>query len=172
MKIRFLVVTILILAAALSRLIPHPYNFAPITAIALFGGANFSKKAWAFLIPLGALFISDLIIGFYPEMAVVYGTALVIVCMGFWVRKHRSVGSIAGATVAGSIFFFLTTNFAVWALQDIYPRTLQGLATCFTMALPFFRNTLTGDLFYTAVLFGALALAEKRFFALREPLQV
>ncbi len=165
-KTRFLVIIGMILAAIFSRLIPHPPNFAPLSAVALFSGAYFSSKKQAFLIPLLALFFSDLILGFHSTMPVTYLSFLLIVFIGLWLKEKRSVIYIAEASVASSILFFVTTNFGVWAFSQLYPKTIGGLLTCYVAAIPFFHNTLLGDLFYTGVLFGGFALVEKKFFSL------
>lgn len=158
----------MILLAAASRLVPHPPNFAPIAAMALFGGARFANKRTAFLVPLGAMFISDLFIGLHGLMPVVYGSFALIVCMGLRLRRREGVHAVAGTALAGSVLFFVATNFGVWALGSMYPKTAQGLVACYVAAIPFFGNTIAGDLFYAAALFGSFALAEKRFPILRE----
>jgi hypothetical protein len=168
-KTRFLVIAGLILAAAASRVIPHPPNFSPLTAMALLGGAYFAEKRWAFVVPLAALFISDVMIGLYAIMPVVYGCFALIVCLGFWLRTRRTAVPIACAVLAGSLLFFLITNFAVWAWGTLYPKTIEGLLTCYVAAIPFFGNTVLGDVAYSVTLFGGLALAEKRLPVLREP---
>jgi hypothetical protein len=162
-----MLVTGMIFAAAALRLLPHPPNMTSIAAIALFGGAMFADRRLAFIVPLGALFLSDLVLGFHDQMALVYGCFALIVCIGLWLQQHRSMPAIAGAALAGSILFFAVTNFGVWAFDAMYPRTLTGLIACYTAALPFFRNTLEGDLLYTLVLFGGFALLEWRFRVLR-----
>jgi len=162
-RIRFTVAAGMILAAAASRLIPHPPNFTPIAALALFGGASISSKRAAILVPLGGLFLSDLVLGFYAITPVVYGSFALIVCLGFWLRGRQSVWRLAGATVASAVLFFVLTNFGVWLMDRLYPKTWIGLGECFVAALPFFRNTLLSDLFYSALLFGGLALAERRW---------
>jgi hypothetical protein len=167
-KPRLIVLVCMILAAAASRLIPHPPNFAPIAALALFGGGYFRDRRLAFLVPLGALFLSDLVIGFYSQMYVVYGSFILIVCIGLLLRKRRKPRAIAVATLASSILFFVITNFGVWALGSLYPRTISGLLACYVAAIPFFQNTLLGDAVYTALLFGGFTLAEKWWPALRE----
>lgn len=159
----------IILVATASRLIPHPPNFTPIAAIALFGGAQFSSKRAAFLVPLAALFLSDLVFGFYAITLVVYGSFGLTVCLGFWVRQRRSMSRIAYAAAASAILFFGLTNFGVWAMDNLYPKTAAGLVDCYIAAIPFFRNMLLADLVYSTLLFGALALAENRFVRLREP---
>lgn len=155
-----------ILLAAASRLVPHPPNFAPIGAIALFGGASFADRRAAFLVPLGAMFASDLVLGLHPLIPVVYACFAFNVVLGWWVRSRRRPLPIASAALVGSCTFFLVTNAACWALW--YPRTLDGLAACYVAAIPFFRNTLLGDAFYTVALFSALALGERLVPALRE----
>src|SRR5579863_503908 len=112
-KTRFIMLAGMILAAAASRVIPHPPNFTPIAAIALFGGAGFANKRAAFLLPLAGLVLSDLVIGFYSITPLVYGGFALTVCLGFWVRRHRSLQRIAVAAVASSVLFFVMTNFGV-----------------------------------------------------------
>lgn len=162
-KPRFLVLLGMILLAAASRLIPHPPNFAPITAMALFGGAYFSDKRLAFVVPLTAMFLSDVVIGLHTLMPVIYGSFTLIVCVGLWLRKRRQWLPIAGAALASSFLFFILTNFGVWAIGSFYPKTIAGLMACYTAAIPFFQNTLLGATVYTTILFGSFALAEKRF---------
>jgi hypothetical protein len=169
LKPRLLALIAMVLVAAASRLIPHPPNLASISAIALFGGAYFSDRRLAFLIPLTALLLSDLILGFYSHMEVVYLSFALIVCIGLWLQKKRSVFQIAGAALASSVLFFLLTNFGVWAFESLYPKTLEGLITCYVAAIPFFQNTLQGDLFFTAVLFGGFTLLERSFPKIRDP---
>lgn len=164
---RFLVLISLILLSAATRLIPHPPNFSPIGAMALFGGASFAQKRWAFVVPLMALFVSDWVLGFHQLMPVVYGSFALIVCIGFWLRRRRTVVPIAGAALASSVLFFLLTNFGVWALGFRYPKTWDGFVACYVAAIPFFQNTLLGDAVYATVLFGGLGFAEKSFPVLR-----
>lgn len=170
-----------ILLAAVTRLIPHPPNFAPITAMALFGAATLTDKRVALLTPLLALFISDLCIevmhrmglilswGIYPGMWVTYTAFLLISVIGFLLRHRRSASTIAAATFAGSVVFFVVSNFGVWLSGNLYPRTLEGLLTCYTAAIPFFPNTLLGDALYSTVLFGGFAFGERLLPVLREP---
>ena len=167
---RVAVLVFIVLAAALTRLMPHPPNMTSIAAIALFGGAYFSDRWLAFLVPLTALFISDMALGgFYRGMEVVYLSFALIVCIGLWLQKYRTVLPIAGAALAGSVLFFVLTNLGVWAFSGMYPATVEGLAACFTAAIPFFANTVMGDLFYTALLFGGFALLESQFGVLQKP---
>lgn len=160
---RLLLLTGLILVAAIIRLLPHPPNFAPIAAMALFGGAYFNKKAFAFAIPLAALFLTDLFLGFHNTMWAVYLSFIVIVGLGIVMLKKKSVMKVVLASVSASVLFFVLTNFAFWATDTLYPTTAAGLAACFTAAIPFFHNTLIGDLFFTGAMFGLFELAKVKF---------
>lgn len=144
-----------------ARLLPHPANFAPITAMALFGGAYLPKK-YAFIIPLAAMVISDYFIGFYgTTMFYVYGSFVLSGLIGLWLRSHKNAGTILGGSLMASILFFLITNYGVWANpHSWYPHNFVGLMQSYTMGLPFFRNTLLGDMGYTAVFFGAYEAAK------------
>jgi hypothetical protein len=168
---RTLVITGIVLAAAALRLAPHPMNFAPIGALALFGGAYFSSKREALAIPLLSLIAGDVFTGFHRLIPFIYASFLVSVAIGFWLRRKRSAPRIAAATVAGATQFFLVTNFALWASSiGSFPKTADGLAACYIAGIPLFWNTMAGDAFYAALLFGGMALAERRFPVLREPL--
>jgi hypothetical protein len=149
-----------ILAAAALRLVPHPPNFSPIDAMALFSGAYLGRRGIAFVAPLAALLLSDLVLGFYHGMATVYATVALIVLIGWWLSSKRTPLRIGAAAVASSVVFFVITNFGMWLFSGIYPVTYAGLAACYTAAIPFFQNTVAGDLFYTALLFGGFAVAQ------------
>jgi hypothetical protein len=168
---RTLVIAGIVLAAAALRLAPHPMNFTPIGALALFGGAYFSSKRAALAIPLLSLIVGDVFTGFHQLIPFVYASFLISVAIGFGLRRKRTAPRIGAATVAGAIQFFLITNFAVWASSiGSYPKTAGGLAACYIAGFPLFWNTLAGDAFYAALLFGGMALAERTFPLLREPL--
>lgn len=169
LKPRALVLISLVLAAAASRLVPHPWNLTSIAAVALFGGAYFQDRRLAFAVPLVAVFVSDLVLGFYSGMAWNYVGFALTVGIGLWLRSRRQPAMVVGAALASSVLFFVLSNFGVWASGLLYPRTGAGLVACYTAALPFFRNSLAGDLLYTLVLFGGFALLERRFTTLREP---
>lgn len=157
----------LIVLAALSRLLPHLPNVAPIAAMALFGGVYLDKKH-TFVVPLAALLISDYFIGFYSGMVWVYACFVAIGFIGLWLRNHRTIGATIGGAIAGSVLFFIVTNFGVWMGSTVtYPHTVAGLAECYIAAIPFFRNTLLGDLTYVGLMFGAFELAKKFVPALR-----
>lgn len=169
MRIRIVTLTTLILLAAAARLVPHPPNFAPIMGIALFGGATFIDRRQAFLVPLLAMFLSDLVLGFHNQMTLVYLCFAATVLIGRSLQQNRSVGRVAGAAFASSVLFFVVTNFGVWLTGGLYPHTASGLTACYIAALPFFQTTLMGDAFYTVVLFSGFALAERYFPVLRRP---
>ncbi|MDP2709568.1 MAG: hypothetical protein Q8O93_06055 [bacterium] len=147
---------VLIALGIASRFLPHPANFAPIGAIAIFAGLYLPKK-WAIVLPLAAMFFSDLFIGFYawPIMASVYASLIVMGLIGLAIRKNKKLSTVLGGTILGSVIFYLLTNGAVWAFGTLYPPTAAGLLQSYYMAIPFFRNSLLGDLFYTGVLVGA-----------------
>jgi hypothetical protein len=155
------VVMALIATAALSRLLPHPPNATPIAAMALFGGAYLTDRRLAWLIPLAAMLLSDLVLGLHPLLPVVYGAFALTVLLGRWLRGRLTPPRVAAATVASSVLFFVVTNFAVWAWGGLYPKTPAGLAAAYVAAIPFFRNTLVGDAVYTVVLFGGYVLLER-----------
>lgn len=175
MRMRVMAVTLFIAFAAASRLLPHPPNVAPIAAMALFAGATFADTRLAVAVPLAAMFISDLFLGLHTTMPFVYGSFLMITGIGRWLRggsggvgqTSGSVMRLGGAAAASSVLFFVVTNFGVWATTPIYPKTAAGLWAAYLAGLPFFRNTLLGDLFYCAVLFGGFALIERLVPALR-----
>lgn len=157
-KLTALLLTIL---GALARLLPHPANFAPIGAGALFGGAKLGRP-WNYLVPLLTLAVSDAFLGFHRTMPFVYAAFVVVVAVGEMLPKRNSWLSIGVSSLAASVIFFTLSNFGVWLVGNLYPLTAAGLATCFTMALPFFAGTLFGDLLYTYGFFGIYALVENR----------
>lgn len=164
MTTRFLLgfTAIALLAAIAVRLLPHIPNFTPLGAFALFVGVFVVRKHWwGLLLPLVAMFLSDLFIGFYDLklMAVVYGSFLAYTGLGMLVSRRKSVSMVFLGSIGGATLFYLTTNFAVWLFSSWYPHTVSGLFLSYTLALPFFKYTLLGDLFFTGVLFGVYELA-------------
>lgn len=159
----------MILLAAAVRVAPHPWNFTPIGAMALFSGALLRNRWTRFAVPLVALFAGDIFVGFHKLMPAVYASFLVSVTIGIWISERRTITRIGTATLLGALQFFLVTNFAVWLVLGTYPRTLAGLGACYLAAIPFFWNTLAGDALYVVLLFGGFALAEHVFPVLREP---
>ena len=144
---------ILIAIGVASRLIPHPANFTAITGIAIYSGN--------FFIPLSSMLISDFLIGFdsLQMRTFVYGSIFLSVVIGKIARKNPTFTNIAKTSFAGSVLFFIITNFAVWEFGNFYSKDLTGLLTSYTLALPFFKNAILGDFFYTGILFGAQKFA-------------
>ena len=134
---------------ALSRIIPHPQNFTPILASAIMAPLLIKDRWFGIAIPIVAMFISDIIIGFHPYQFVVYSTILTI---GLVSPMHKNYVMLGIMAVGGSIWFFITTNFAVWILWDYYPKTIEGLISCYTLAIPFFKNTLISTCIFTGLL--------------------
>jgi hypothetical protein len=151
----------LILLAVAGRLAPHPPNFTPVLAVALFGGATLPRRL-AWVVPLLAMAMSDLILG-YPlswMSLVVYSCFLAAVGLGEWLRNRRTWSRTVATALAGSVLFYVVTNFAVWlAPPFLYAHTPAGLVRCYLMALPFFRNAVAGDLVWSVALFGLYDLA-------------
>jgi len=168
---RLLAILAAIAAAAALRLVPHPPNFTPVGALALFSGAYLGRRALAFAAPLGALLVSDAIIGFHAAMPFVYAGVAAAVVLGQLALSRLSALRVAGAAVASSAIFFVLTNFGVWLQSGMYPPTLAGLAACYAAAIPFFQNSLAGDLFFSGLLFGGFALLERAAPALRADAQ-
>jgi hypothetical protein len=167
----------MVLTAAATRLLPHPPNFAPITAMALFAGACFASRWLALFVPLAAMLLSDLALGllgdapgfgFHGLMPFVYGSFVLISMLGMRLRRDRALLRLVRTGLAASIFFFVATNLAFWATSPLYPASIEGLMACFVAAIPFFHNALLGDAVFMALLFGGLALAERGMPALRE----
>lgn len=164
----------LIVLGAACRLVPHPLNFVPMAAIALYGAARLpGRMAW--LVPVVAMVLSDALLnasrGYFPGVAAVtlvsYGTLAVIAVAGGRLGRQAHAATRVGASLAGSTLFFLTTNLAVWAFQRgagaglNYSEGLPGLFESYAAALPFYGNGLTADLLGTAALFGGEALARR-----------
>ncbi len=165
---RLFAILIAIVAAAALRLVPHPPNFTPIGAMALFSGAYLPRRGLAFVAPIAALLLSDVMLGFYHGMAFVYGTTALVVLIGWWLSSRRSPLLVGAAAVASSITFFVLTNFGMWLFSGFYPLSWAGLGACYVAAIPFFQNTIAGDLFYSGLLFGGFALLERAVPALRQ----
>ena len=165
MSTRFLLgfTLVALIAAVVVRLLPHIPNFTPVGAFALFVGVFVARKHWwGLLLPLFAMFFSDLFIGFYDFklMAVVYGSFLAYTGLGMLVAKRKSIATVFLGSIGGATLFYLTTNFAVWLFSSWYPHTISGLLLSYTLALPFFKYTILGDLFFTSILFGVYEFAK------------
>ena len=151
----------LILAAALSRLLPHPPNFSPVEASALFAGAYLLDRRVAILVPILAMLLSDLVLGFHALVPVTYGCMAIMALAGRWLAGNAGVGRVAALGFASATFFFLVSNFFVWLTQGMYPMSLAGLQLCYVEALPFFQNEVAGVALYSTVLFGGYALMQR-----------
>ena len=169
---------LLISAAAFTRLFPHYPNFTAIGAMAIFGGSVIKDKKLAFLLPLGALFLSDVCLqlltstkGFYgTSQFFVYAAFLIITALAGFMQK-RTVANLALAAVWSGAIFFVVSNLGVWLSSDFYPKTLAGLGVCFWASIPFYKNEvfgnfvlnlIMGNIFYMAILFGVYAIMERR----------
>jgi hypothetical protein len=175
-QLNSLMVTVGVLLAVFSRLMPHPANFAPMMAIGIFGGALFFKRIWAILIPIISIWLSDLVINnvvfaqYFDEFTwfyqgwywqyVVY--AIIPIISMFVFKKNISVGKLLGMYIGTALLFFLVSNFGVWASGTMYPKTGEGLLTCYAMGLPYIKGSLLSNLFYSSVLFGAYYLIENK----------
>jgi hypothetical protein len=156
---RFYLLVSLIVAGAFLRLVPHWPNFTPIAAIALFGGTYIKRKELAFIIPVTALLLSDLVLGFHNTMIAVYASCMLIVALGFILSRSVSFKGVVAASLTSSLLFFLITNFAVWySGLVVYPQNASGLAAAYVAGLPFLWNGILGDLFFNGVLFGSYYL--------------
>ena len=173
-----LVLSGLIVVAALTRLLPHPPNFSPVEAIALFGGAYFASRLWALAVPLLAMLVSDLALGaligdgyasYLGSLSFwsVYACIALSTLLGFGLRGKVGGGRVLGYSLVGSVLFFVVTNFAAWLGWPAYPQNLAGLGAAYVAGIPFFQWTVLGTLFYAAVLFGGFALLRHRLPALR-----
>jgi hypothetical protein len=178
--LRFGVISMIILLAAMSRLVPHPANFAPIGGMALFGAAYFSKRYWAFIIPIVSMWLADLVLNnvvysryfdhfiwFYQGCYWTYGAFILIGLVGLVVLKSIKVKNLILASLLASIVFFLLSNFGVWISTNMYPQSFSGLIACYVAGLPFFRNTIISDLVYTGILFGVFEFAQQKIPAIQ-----
>jgi hypothetical protein len=144
---------LVVLGAVLIRFLPHPANVAPIAAMALFGGAYLNRK-YAVFLPLTVMLISDLFLGFHKVMPFVYGSFLLASIIGIGLKNKVKPKNVLGASLLSSLIFYVITNFGVWLTSGMYQMNLLGLIKCYVLAIPFFKNTLAGDLFYTVMMFG------------------
>jgi hypothetical protein len=150
----------LIIAGVIFRLIPHSANFAPVGAIALFGGAVLSPRLGLWL-PVAIMIVSDLIIGFHGTVLFTWGGFLLIALFGMTLRRKSNWLRIPIGAAASALIFFVVSNFGVWVEGKLYTHTLQGLVDCYVAALPFLKTSLLADLFFSAALFGAYALSTR-----------
>lgn len=172
---RFRLATLMIVVAAILRVVPHPWNFTPVGAMALFAGATFSRRREAFLVPMATMFLGDLLLefftgyGLHSGMPVIYGCFAVTVVLGFFLKKRKtSVLAVGAAATFSATFFFVVTNYWQWLVSPLYARTFDGLVTCYVAGLPFYRNMILADLIYTGLLLGTFVWMERRHPVLQE----
>jgi hypothetical protein len=177
MNTRFGILALMIALAALSRFLPHPPNFTPLGGMALFGAAYFNRKYLAFAVPFLAMWLSDLALNnlvyanLYPGFAWmgslwVYLSFGLIVLLGLGLLKKVTAPRLLGASLSASVLFFLVTNFGSWLANPLYAKNIGGLMTSYAAGIPFFWNTLAGDLIFTAVLFGVFEWMKRRYSSL------
>lgn len=152
-KNALIAVLFLILVGVFYRLIDHPFNFSPLGSIAIFAGF-FMRRKWSVLVPLAILLVSDIFLGFYTWqiMVAVYICLAVNVIMGMHIKDNKLIRNSLSVSIMGACIFFVVTNFAVWFFGNLYPHDFNGFVHCFYLALPFFRNSILGDMFYTSVI--------------------
>ena len=175
------VLSIIILLAAFTRIMPHPPNFSPMAAIGLFGAAHFAKKWQAFFIPLIGIWVSDLVINnyvysssssnfvwFYSGFYWQYMSYILIIFAGLFIfNRGISLTKTVGGMISSSGIFFLVSNFGVWAGGTMYPKNFSGLITCYAAGVPFIHNTIISDVLFTTVLFGTYYLLQVEYSSLK-----
>lgn len=153
-----------ILAIAFWRILPHPANVTPVMAAALFCGSYLKDKKMAILLPLLAMLVSDFFIGFHGSMLFVYaGIAITSVVAILFLQKPKTV-NVFTATVGCSIVFFILTNFGAWLMSSgFYPKTTEGLLQAYIAGIPFYRNSILGDIFFVVILFGGYQIIQAQY---------
>jgi hypothetical protein len=160
---RLLVVIGLIMVGLLSRFLPHPPNFTAMSALALFSGIQLRSQKLALVVVFIAMLLSDLALGLHNLLPLVYGCFALTVFLGSHFCNTKTSQRAPFVLITSTLLFFFVTNFGIWALGDLYPKTVSGLGLCYAAALPFLGNQLMGDLFYGASLFGSMWIAERFF---------
>lgn len=160
---RFATIISLVVIGVVSRLMPHWPNFTPVLAAALFAGVHFKDKKWAFAVPLATMIISDLFLPYHSTMFFNYGAIALVVFVGTLITKVKFT-SILGASLLGTVLFFLITNFGSWAIDpyNMYANDFSGLMASYVAAIPFAGNSLLADLSFNAIFFGGFALAQSK----------
>ena len=152
----------LVVLLALSRLIPHPPNFTPILGMAVFSGAIINKRFFAYLVPLLAMLLSDLYLGFHASMPIIYFSLAICVLIGTFIEERVTILNSFLSISLGVLAFFLITNFMVWYGSGMYESSISGLITCYFMALPFVQNTFISSILYGMGAFLIYDIINKR----------
>ena len=163
MTSRTFTVFTLVIVAVFSRLIPHPWNLTALGSVALFAGAYLKPRSLAFVVPLCAFLITDLILGVHNTMLFTYAAVAICSLLGIRYLQKPRVVMVLGMSLASSLIFFAISNFGVWVVGDLYPLNTQGFVNCFVMAVPFIQGQVLGDLLHSAVLFGSYSYLAKKF---------
>ena len=157
------IILILIISSIilLARFIPHAPNFSPLASILLFTGAYSSNKKMI-VIPLVALFVSDIFIGFYHIgiMLSVYSSFIIIYILGIYLKNNKNISNTLLTPIYSALLFFFVTNFAVWIFSSWYTHNLSGLLLNYTLAVPFFKNTLLSNIIYSYILFASYEIIQ------------
>ena len=161
MNIKVVLIISIIFLVSLTRIFPHPPNFTPILALAIFGGAYLPNRITAISLPIISMFISDLIIGFHSQIFSIYATIILLSILGH-LMKTKNFKNFAITGFTGSLIFFIITNFSVWLGGSLYPLTIDGIIQCYIMAIPFFHNTLISTMLFLTILFFGYTFAEKK----------
>jgi len=169
LRIQLITISTIIFSLALFRLLPHWPNVSPIAAMALFGGAYYADKRMAFIIPFVALFLSDLMLGLHNTMIFVYAGFALTVTIGFLLKDRINITNTAFAVVVSSVLFFLLTNFGAWMTSGLYAKSAAGMVQAFVAGIPFFQNSLLGNVVYAAVIFGGYHFLQKNVAVLKTP---
>ncbi|HKX24501.1 MAG TPA: DUF6580 family putative transport protein [Candidatus Saccharimonadales bacterium] len=158
-KLLYLAIGLVVLGV-LMRLLPHIPNIAPVGAVALFGGAVLPSR-YAWWLPLAIMVASDMLLGFYDGLLFNWAAFVAVGVIGMLLARFNTSQRIVFGVLGGGLAFYIISNFGVWLQGGLYAHTWTGLVECYTMALPFLRNTLVGDLLYSSLLFGAYAMAQR-----------
>jgi len=168
LKAQVISVSAIIFALALFRLLPHWPNVSPVAAMALFGGAYFADKRLALIVPFAALLLSDLLLGLHDTMIFVYAGFALTVAIGVLLKNRVTITNTAFAVIAASVIFYLLTNFGAWMTSALYAKSAEGLLQAYIAGIPFFQNSLLGNLAYSAVIFGGYAFMQKHVAVLKQ----
>ena len=155
----------MIVAAVFFRLIPHPANFTPLISVALFSGALFKDKKLFMLIPALALFASDMVLGMHSLSLLIYFCFTLFFFFGGALKESlnkfstKGLGKWVGSSIVAAALFFVISNLAVFLFSGMYPLTATGFTSCFTLAIPFFSNTLYSTVLFSSVFYSSYSYA-------------